>query len=89
MNASDTVAVHSGGILEQSHSGFTTGRGPGRGTGHTSGGSGGGYGGNGGRGVGTSLPGQSYGSLYTPRDFGSPGGYGRDYGINILPLFIY
>ena len=84
INASDTVAVHSGGILEQNHSGYSTGTGPGQGTGHASGGSGGGYGGNGGRGVGTLLAGQTYGSLYTPHHFGSPGGFGKDYGKDLF-----
>ena len=80
INATNTVAVNSGGVLEQNHSGYVTGSGPGQGTGHVSGASGGAYGGNSGRGKGALIAGQTYGSLYNPNHFGSPGGYGKDYG---------
>lgn len=84
----NTVSVNSGGVLQQDHSGYVTGTGPGRGTGHVNGGSGGGYGGNGGRGVGTLIAGQTYGSLYAPLHFGSPGGFGYDYGKMVVQIEI-
>lgn len=45
-------------------------------SGSLTGGSGGGHGGSGGRGAGIYTVGQGYDSLYTPVQYGSPGGYG-------------
>ena len=46
-------------------------------SGSLTGGSGGGHGGSGGRGAGIYTVGRGYDSLYTPVQYGSPGGYGR------------
>lgn len=85
------LAIYSGGKLSHNHAGYKTkeGRqgnqfdpseGPGQGTGDIGGASGAGFGGNGGRGTQANRVGQFYGSLYSPSEYGSAGGFGQHYG---------
>ena len=91
MTVTHLLALYSGGKLSHNHAGYRTkeGRtgsefepseGPGQGTGNTEGASGAGFGGSGGRGSKENHVGQFYGSLYTPWEYGSVGGFGSHYG---------
>ncbi|PIK61100.1 hypothetical protein BSL78_01925 [Apostichopus japonicus] len=95
LTADHLFAIHSGGEINLDHGGYETmetrgpvngyvpSEGPGQGygeVGSSSGGSGGGHGGSGGRSSSQVKVGLPYGSIYEPVDYGSTGGYGRDYG---------
>ena len=91
MTVSHLFAVYSGGKLSLDNGGYQTktkppfvplhsSEGPGAGKGNTGGAGGGGHAGSGGRGSSVNIAGQPYGSLFTPQDYGSAGGFGKDYG---------
>ena len=90
-NISHLFAVYSGGKLNLNNGGYRTkttrpylilhsSEGPGAGKGSGGGAGGGGHAGSGGRGNGVAVAGQPYGSLFTPVEYGSAGGYGNHYG---------
>ena len=92
ITAHHLLAVYSGGKLTHKHLGYRSEKGrvgtplqstkgPGKGTDSTLGASGAGYAGTGGSGKATNRVGGFYGSLYTPWQYGSAGGFGLHHGI--------
>ncbi|KAK3576661.1 hypothetical protein CHS0354_004945 [Potamilus streckersoni] len=84
MTVHHLFAIYSGGLLNLDGAGYqpnTDFAGPGSGTDSTLGASGGGHGGSGGRGAALTTVGLGYDFIFTPKMYGSPGGYGKNYGF--------